>query len=622
MDLILYPGGSQGSVLEHPPVPLIPNGPNQAIAPGRNGQTIPHWHMKHLLAIHHPLCRRNISFFMDIDTKPTYDIRITIFPDTFPNVSHVTLLSPLNSGQQITGNFSAVKKALLSVSSCLQDNPKADATNSAASKPSGALLRGTSMPAQVEPFPQRGYVSGLHAMDYHSRGYSSVPGPESIGASHRMVLEEEVVFRLLCQLDKVGSLIGKGGSIIRALQSDSGASIKIADAAPDSDERVVVISARENSEQKHSPAQDAVLRVHSRIAEIGFEPGAAVVARLLVHSQQIGCLLGKGGNIIAEMRRATGASIRIFAKEQVPKCGAQNDEVVQMLFTFTRLENWTDLDEFGTEFAPSFVQNRLPLVLSKSYLVEFNSAIWDLIGTLVLVIGSLQSVQDALFHITSRLRETIFPVKPPFPSANAPVYMSAAMEMPPPLFRSIHDPASPGHYPPPIGFSHGLDRSVPSQPMDRQPSFSHGMDRIGPANLDRVSYPYGSERLAHGSTFDRPSSPRSWTQTVSSGNPRGIGDIGTGIASRNGLIGSGSQASIVTSTTVEVVVPQTLLGNVYGENNSNLSQIMQISGAQVVVHDPRPGATEGLVVVSGTPDQTRAAQSLIQAFILCGQTTP
>ena len=90
----------------------------------------------------------------------------------------------------------------------------------------------------------------------------------------------------------------------------------------------------QNSEQRHSPAQDAIIRVHSRIAEIGFEPGAAVVARLLVHSQQIGCLLGKGGFIITELRRATGASIRIFPKEQVPKYGSQNDEVVQVSQNF------------------------------------------------------------------------------------------------------------------------------------------------------------------------------------------------------------------------------------------------------------------------------------------------
>ncbi|CAK7323728.1 unnamed protein product [Dovyalis caffra] len=39
-------------------------------------------------------------------------------------------------------------------------------------------------------------------------------------------------------------------------------------------------------------------------------------------------------------------------------------------------------------------------------------------------------------------------------------------------------------------------------------------------------------------------------------------------------------------------------------------------------NDKEPRATEDVVVVSGTSDQMRAAQSLIHAFILCGQTFP
>ncbi|TKY64669.1 KH domain-containing protein [Spatholobus suberectus] len=141
---------------------------------------------------------------------------------------------------QITGNFTAVKKALLSVSSCLQDN---NVANSGAFKPSGAA------PAQVDAYPQRGYApSGPYAPpDHHSRGYS-FPGPDSAGPAHRTFVEEEVVFKLLCHHDKVGSLIGKGGSVVRALQNETGASIQIVEAGPDSDERVVVISAREARE--------------------------------------------------------------------------------------------------------------------------------------------------------------------------------------------------------------------------------------------------------------------------------------------------------------------------------------------------------------------------------------
>ncbi|XP_026454250.1 KH domain-containing protein HEN4-like isoform X2 [Papaver somniferum] len=455
---------------------------------------------------------------------------------------------------QITGNYSAVRKALLAVSSCLQDNFRTDAAASTPNKTPASVLRGSGVPGgQVDQFPSRGYPPGTH-----SRGFS---GSEGMGGSHRMVPEEDIVFRMLCHLDKVGSLIGKGGSIIRALQSDTGASIKIAEAEPDSDERVVLISARENSEQRHSSAQDAVIRVQSRIAEVGFEPGAAIVARLLVPSQQIGCLLGKGGSIIAEMRRSTGASIRIFPREQVPKSGAQSDEVVQ-------------------------------------------------------AIGSLQSVQDALFQITSRLREAYFPTKLPYPNVGAPPYMPGPLEPPVPMFRPRHEPPSPGHYPH-IGYPNSLEHPAgPAQHMDHPPVPMHGMDHPGGPNLDHGPYSYSNERPAYGPTFDTPS-PRSWAQPVSTGNPWCSADPGTGYSSRD--VHSRSQLSVLPTTTVEMVIPLMFLGCVYGENNGDLNQIRQISGAKITGHDVRPGSAEGVVIVSGTSDQIHVAQSLIHAFILSGQ---
>lgn len=141
-------------------------------------------------------------------------------------------------GTQITGSFPAVKKALFAVSGCLQDT-------SYATKPLGPpVSHANCMPVQdEEPSPKRRYT-GHHNAEYRSRGYSSLPGHENVGAGHRAAMEEDVVFRLLCQPDKVGSLIGKGGTIVRALQNETGASIKIVD-TPDLDERVVMISARE-----------------------------------------------------------------------------------------------------------------------------------------------------------------------------------------------------------------------------------------------------------------------------------------------------------------------------------------------------------------------------------------
>ncbi|KAM3289744.1 KH domain-containing protein HEN4 isoform X3 [Capsicum chacoense] len=418
--------------------------------------------------------------------------------------------SPGDELIQIAGTLSTVRKALLSVSSCLQDNSRIDLVNLSTPKFSGMSQDGT----------------GYHMPEQFSRS----SGVESAGINHRMVLEEEVVFKVLCPADKVGNLIGKGGSIVRVIQTETGASIKVADSASHLDDRVVVISARENLEQRHSPAQEALMRVQGRIAEIGFEPGAAVVSRLLVHARHMGCLFCNGSILIAELRRVTGAGICIFPREQSPKYGSHTEEVLQ-------------------------------------------------------VIGSIQSVQDALFQITCRLRDAMFPVKPHV-SNIAPLHFPPYAEIPSPSFRPRHDPASPSYHSP-VGYPH--DSNVFS---DRAPHF------------------YGYERQGHVPFFDRPPSPGRWgPQAVNSRYTAGMADCSSGSETAPNFPG----------ITIEIVIPQILLKYVYGEDSSNLRDITRISGAKIVIHDPVAGATEGTAVVSGTPDQTRFAQTLIHAFIFAEQ---
>ncbi|KAL3736961.1 hypothetical protein ACJRO7_025832 [Eucalyptus globulus] len=490
---------------------------------------------------------------------------VTVLP-----LDHQSFASSRDELIEISGKFPAVKKALLSVSSCLQENPRADSAKSGATaaKASGGLPSSTS--SHMDPFPKEGHPSGRHAADHLSMGYPPYSGPEVIGANRRMVVEEEVIFKLLCQREKVGSVIGKGGSVVRAMQNETGAFIKVADGSPDSDEKVIIISARENSDQIRSAAQDAVMRVHHRITEIGFEPGVAVIARLLVPSQQIGFLVGKGGFFINELKRATGASIRVFVKEHSQKFDSHYHEVVQ-------------------------------------------------------VVGNLHSVQDALFHITGRIRETIFPMKSPRSNFAAPPHLPPFNEMPPPFSRPRHNPQSPGHYPHSPGHyphPHGMDRPIPPPPpFDLQPPFPHGVDRSIPPR-EHIPHPYGGDRPGYGPPFDRPPSPRMWTpQGFSGSHPRGMPDFGSSRAPGSWPFGSGNPGPMMASASIEILIPQNLLGHVHGEDDSNLNQIRQISGAMVDIHDQKHGASEGVVVVSGTADQVRAAQSLVHAFILCGQTS-
>lgn len=93
-----------------------------------------------------------------------------------------------------------------------------------------------------------------------------------------------------------------------------------------------------NIESRYSPAQKAVVLVFSRSVDVGFEngqdmssnKGSPVVARLVVPSNQVGCVLGKGGVIISEIRKVTLTNISIISSDQVPKCASENNEIVQV----------------------------------------------------------------------------------------------------------------------------------------------------------------------------------------------------------------------------------------------------------------------------------------------------
>ncbi|XP_042501523.1 KH domain-containing protein HEN4-like isoform X2 [Macadamia integrifolia] len=173
----------------------------------------------------------------------------------------------------------------------------------------------------------------------------------------------DTVYRILCPSSKIGSVIGKGGSIINALRDETRAKIRVSESVPGTDERVIIIfssatrkprryNANEDDEddvvteneheslQPHCPAQDALLKVHERMAEeddlfggITCEDNnenSVVTARLLVPNNQVGCLLGKGGNIIQKLRTETNANIRILPAEHLPACAMSNDELVQI----------------------------------------------------------------------------------------------------------------------------------------------------------------------------------------------------------------------------------------------------------------------------------------------------
>ncbi|KAH7287540.1 hypothetical protein KP509_32G061200 [Ceratopteris richardii] len=428
--------------------------------------------------------------------------------------------SALEEVVQITGDFAAVKKALISVSTQLRNNPPkkpADLSEAAgfhhlseASMPkAGGLMVSKPLATSLSPVHTLGQSSGL-TFPYG---------------------KEEVTFRMMCPKEKVGAIIGKGGSIVQRLCQETGAKISIDVSAESGDERVIRITAHESAEDVFSKAQRAVMMIHSRMLTTEQDKEGLVTTRLLVPADQAGCLLGKGGSIVIEMRKLTRAKIHIFGKEHLPSCALKTDELVE-------------------------------------------------------IVGSHTASQDALTQITTRLRNNLFRGMPGPGSTDAKLSpystLSSVTEGPLSLRTSIL----------PSSAAYGKYRS-PYQDILTDVSGSY------------LTGQWPSQSI---SSFSQDVRSKTLPDVLGLGHTRELGG-----ESRR------PTAAFITSQTVEVIVPEHAINSIMGESGSNLQQICKISGARVRINGVAPGGFERVVEISGTPDQTHAAQSLLQAFILSGQ---
>lgn len=416
---------------------------------------------------------------------------------------------------QIAGDLTAVRKALLAVSTQLRNNP-----------PKKPGEDSKAVPRPAEDFPRKG--GGMRAKKASRRSLSP---RHSLGQSSGLSFsfgKDEMMFRIMCPKEKIGSIIGKGGSIVQSIREETGAKISIDVSSDVGEERVIRVSAHESRDDVFSKAQRAVMILHSRILAADHDKDGPVITKLLVPADQAGCLLGKGGSIVIEMRKLTRAKIHIYGKEHLPPCALKNDELVE-------------------------------------------------------VVGNFNASQEALMQITSRLRNNWFreiagagfrdSKLNPFSGLSSPT------EGPLPLRTQVMPAASPyERYRAPYQDVMSGPHSHPSWPSQPAQSYVHDVRSKALPDL------YGLGRTR---------------------------DLG-GEPTR-------SSSAFITSQTVEVVVPEHTINCIVGESGSNLQQICKISGARVKVNGVTTGALERVVEISGTPDQTHAAQSLLQAFILSGQ---
>ncbi|KAH9676560.1 RNA-binding KH domain-containing protein [Citrus sinensis] len=232
---------------------------------------------------------------------------------------------------QISGEASVVKKALCQIASRLHDNPSrsqhllASAISNYHSS-SGSLVGPTAAAPIVGIAPLMGPYGGYKgdtAGDW-SRSLYSAPRDD--------LSSKEFSLRLVCPVANIGGVIGKGGAIINQIRQESGAAIKVDSSSTEGDDCLITVSSKEFFEDTLSATIEAVVRLQPRCSEkIERDSGLiSFTTRLLVPTSRIGCLIGKGGSIITEMRRLTKANIRILPKENLPKIASEDDEMVQI----------------------------------------------------------------------------------------------------------------------------------------------------------------------------------------------------------------------------------------------------------------------------------------------------
>ncbi|XP_076919043.1 RNA-binding KH domain-containing protein RCF3-like [Bidens hawaiensis] len=172
-------------------------------------------------------------------------------------------------------------------------------------------------------------------------------------------------YRILCHDSKVGSVIGKSGSIIKAIRQHTGAWISVHDLVPGDEEKIIEVSDTRRRDPdgrmpNFSPAQEALVLINERIMEsdgggyngnLGHDEdddnvygSNRLVSRLVVSRMHVGCLLGKGGKIIEQMRKETKTLIRILPRDHtIPRCVDMSEEVVQVVGDINSVKHAVDV---------------------------------------------------------------------------------------------------------------------------------------------------------------------------------------------------------------------------------------------------------------------------------------
>ncbi|KAE8727369.1 hypothetical protein F3Y22_tig00005465pilonHSYRG00118 [Hibiscus syriacus] len=424
---------------------------------------------------------------------------------------------------QVVGDANAVKNAIAIISSRLRESQHRDRSNFHGRMHSPEWfspdddyippVNNTSRKSSMDG----SFGSRMSTMNYRGNNYSSRPsgfieaGTAPMANGGQPLYGEDLVFRILCPIDKVDSVFGEPDGIVDLLQNEIGVDVKVADPVVGSDEQIITISSEEGPDDELFPAQEALLHIQTQIVDLVPDKDNIVTTRLLVPSSEIGCLEGRDGSL-SEMKRLTGVNIQILSGEELPSCVSGLNDIVQ-------------------------------------------------------IVGEIKAARDALVEITSRLRSYLyreFSQVPPAP----PITATTSIGNISPDLTPARDGQTANDHPA------GAYQNVPT-PATSKEVMKSGAETVKQTESERrEDVPSAISRIA---------------------------------------------VPLVTKSTLEVVIPDYAVPKLIAKSKNKLAQISELSGANVTLVEDRPDEAQKIIQISGTPEQSERAQSLLQGFILSTQ---
>jgi poly(rC)-binding protein 3/4 len=142
---------------------------------------------------------------------------------------------------QITGDRTAVRKALVALSSCLQGDQPVDGSTTSVNK-EGSMLPWAS--SEV-PEPNVGILFSEASTEFAQGSVPKADCPECNTGHVQSKGLQQVSFRLLLPTYLAGGLIGKKGLIIKGIEEETGACVDVGAPVTGCRERVITICALE-----------------------------------------------------------------------------------------------------------------------------------------------------------------------------------------------------------------------------------------------------------------------------------------------------------------------------------------------------------------------------------------